>query len=128
VEIKLGEQRRFVLWWDEQEKRRGTGLPSQTTDGSVAADFGLPRDTISRWRKKLKDPKKFYAALEAAQERCRRVCEADKGATEQKGASGTGENEWYTSARPGRVPCCCQAEGDAPHLRTSGSPHRSVPG
>ncbi len=53
MQVKLGEQRRFVLWWDEQEKRRGTGLPSQTTDGSAASDFGLPRETISRWRKRL---------------------------------------------------------------------------
>lgn len=99
VETKLGELRRFVLWWDGQEKRRGTGLPSQTTDGSAASDFGLDREAISRWRKRLKDPRKFDAALEAAQERCRRVCEADKGSTDQKGASGTGENEWYTPAK-----------------------------
>jgi phage N-6-adenine-methyltransferase len=38
----------------------------------------------------------FAKALAAAQERCIRVCEADKGSTEQRGASGTGENEWYT--------------------------------
>jgi hypothetical protein len=95
VQIKLGEQRRFVLWWDEQEKRKG-GSPSLVHDGLNAANFGLDRETISRWRKRLKDPNKFDATLESAAERCRRVCEADKGATEQKGASGTGENEWHT--------------------------------
>ncbi len=57
IEAKLGAQRRFVLWWDGQEKRRGTGLPSQTTDGRTAQDFGLDRDTIHRWRKRLKDPR-----------------------------------------------------------------------
>lgn len=106
VERKLGEQRRFVLWWDQQEKASGArgnpggrGAPivaSQTDDATSLADFGLDRDTVHRWRKRLKDPRKFDGALEAAQERCRRVCEAEKGSTDQKGATGTGENEWYT--------------------------------
>jgi hypothetical protein len=105
VQIKLGEQRRFVLWWDEQEKAKGAiqpgtnrgTTPSENADGVARAEnFGLDRDTIHRWRKRLKDPKKFDATLESVHERCRRVCEADKGATEQKGASGTGENEWHT--------------------------------
>ena len=52
IQEKLGEQRQFVLWWDEQEKRRGTGLLSQITDGSAAADLGMARDTVHRWRKK----------------------------------------------------------------------------
>jgi phage N-6-adenine-methyltransferase len=99
VQVKLGEQRRFVLWWDGQGKRKATPGnlgPSQNADGPAAADFGLNRETLSRWRKKLKDPRKFDDTLEAAAERCRRVCEAEKGSTDQKGASGTGENEWYT--------------------------------
>jgi hypothetical protein len=75
VEAKLGELRRFVLWWDGQEKRRGVGgSPSRTNDRDSLADFGLDRDAISRWRKRLKQPAKFDQALEAAQERCRRVC------------------------------------------------------
>ena len=79
IEAKLGAQRKFVLWWDQQEKRTGTGLPSQSTDGRAAQDYGLDRDTIHRWRKRLKDPRKFDAALEKAQERRVKVCEARQG-------------------------------------------------
>ena len=104
VEAKLSEQRRFVLWWDAQEKARGGWptegeiLASQTGDAKmVAGEDGIPdRRVIHRWRTRLKDAEKFESALESAQERCRRVCEAEKGGTEQKGASGTGENEWFT--------------------------------
>lgn len=103
VEQKLGAQRGFVIWWDEQQKHpgnkgagRGNVRPSQTDDALKISDLGLDRDTVSRWRKKLADPRKFEETLEAAAERCRRICEADKGQTAQRGASGTGENEWYT--------------------------------
>ena len=55
---------------------QGTGLPSQSTDGRAAKDYGLDRDTIHRWRKRQKDPRKFDAALEKSQERCVKVCES----------------------------------------------------
>jgi len=98
IEAKLGEQRRFVLWWDGQKKNPG-GTPSAVRDGVPTIEsLGLDRDTVHRWRRRLKDPRKFDATLEAAGERCVKICEARKGATEQKGASGTGENEWYTPA------------------------------
>ena len=102
IQHKLGEQRRFVLWWDEQDKRqgaRGVGkkVASQTDDATITiADLGLDRETVSRWRKKLADPRKFDEELGRANERCVRICEASKGQTTQRGASGTGENEWYT--------------------------------
>ena len=56
------EQRRFVLWWDGQEKSaaaRGDEsnqyqVASQTNNATTAADLGLDRDMIHRWRKKLK--------------------------------------------------------------------------
>ena len=64
---KIGEQRKFVLWWDGQEKHKGAAAPgtnrgttpSQTTDGVKAADFGLDRDTIHRWRSRLKTDDNF---------------------------------------------------------------------
>jgi phage N-6-adenine-methyltransferase len=96
VELKLREQRKFVLWWDGSGLRKGGGSPSAVRDGGIAGRDGLPdRETIRRWRR-LKDEPKFEATLKAAQERCRRVCEAERGSTEQRGASGTGENEWHT--------------------------------
>lgn len=107
VETKLAEQRRFVIWWDGQEKQagargsagpgRGNKTASQTNNSVLTLkSLGQDGDTVHRWRTRLKDEGKFETALIAAQERCRRVCEADKGSTEQRGASGTGENEWYT--------------------------------
>ncbi len=50
------EQRKFVLWWDEQEKqagslKRGTAPASAVIDAGLSVkDFGLDRDTIHRWR------------------------------------------------------------------------------
>jgi hypothetical protein len=56
VEAKLAEQRRFVLWWDQQEKRRHVSkAPLQTNDAAKIADFGLDRDTLHRWRMRLRD-------------------------------------------------------------------------
>ena len=107
VEAKLGEQRRFVLWWDGQEKSKGAAepgtnrgaTPSQTTDAVKAEDFGLDRDTIHRWRKRLKDPRKFDDALEVAHARCVKVCEARQGHSDLARATNTGDNEWYTPAK-----------------------------
>ena len=58
----LAEQQRFVLWWDGQEKAAGARgndsnqyqVASQTNNATTLADLGLDRDTIHRWRKKLK--------------------------------------------------------------------------
>jgi hypothetical protein len=68
VEAKLTEQRKFVLWWDGQEKRRATPGnlgPSQTNDAPAAQDFGLDRDTIHRWRSQLVGLKDLRAATPA---------------------------------------------------------------
>ena len=103
VQAKLGEQRRFVLWWDEQEKNPG-GNPSQTPDGllpskiETAEDYGLDRDTIYRWRKRLKEPKKFDSALKAAHAHCVKVCEARQGYSDLARATFSGDNEWFTPA------------------------------
>lgn len=96
IAAKLTAQRRFVLWWDGQAKRRATFAASGVTDGVAAADFGLSRDTIHRWRKRLKAPDRFAAALAAAQARCVKVCEARQGQSDHARATCTGETEWYT--------------------------------
>ncbi len=47
IEAKLGEQRRFVLWWDEQNNKGGnptlTGLKR-------LEDYGVDSVTVHRWR------------------------------------------------------------------------------
>jgi phage N-6-adenine-methyltransferase len=98
IEAKLGEQRRFVMWWDEQEKNPG-GTPSQTDEGGVTvADMGLNYDTIHRWRKRLKDELKFANELEKAQARCQKIIEFQQGGADTKSVY-THENEWYTPIR-----------------------------
>lgn len=103
VQVKLGEQRRFVLWWDGQEKDKG-GRPAETCNGAVTGflksqEFGLDHMTISRWRKRLKDAKKFDEALEKAHERCVKVCEARSGHNDEARASNSGEQDWHTPAK-----------------------------
>ncbi len=105
VEAKLTEQREFVLWWDEQEKAAGArGFPgpgrgnktaSQTCDPVLTlARLGVDKDSVHRWRVKLKDLKKYEKALEGAKERCRQICEAEKGGAHVD--ANTGDSEWYT--------------------------------
>src|SRR3954463_11781164 len=80
VEVKLGEQRRFVLWWDGQGDKRGRPPEKTSLIRDVlprVSDFGLDRETLRRWRKRLGDDDDYKQALEAEQERCRRVCEAE---------------------------------------------------
>ena len=48
------EQRRFVLWWDGEEKHHWTRLALEDGDARSAESLGLNRDTIHRWRKRLK--------------------------------------------------------------------------
>jgi len=70
VELKLTEQRRFVVWWEQQEKAAGPGRgkkASRTGNGFlIAGRNGLPdRDTIRRWRTRLLDDNKYEATLAA---------------------------------------------------------------
>ena len=44
-------------------------------------DFDVDPMTVSRWRSRLKSPAKYAEALEAAKERCVKVCEARQGRT-----------------------------------------------
>jgi hypothetical protein len=85
------------LWWDAQEKDPGGGDVRNTrrrsTTGVRAEDFGLDRDTIHRWRKKLSAPGKFDAELEKTRARCLKICEAHRGHSDLARMSSSGENE-----------------------------------
>jgi hypothetical protein len=100
VEVKLGEQRLFVLWWDGAKHggRAKAGRPISQNGEIKLADFGVDDGTVHRWRKRLKDPHKFDQTLEAARERCLKVCEARQGHSDYAKATNTGENDWYTPA------------------------------
>jgi hypothetical protein len=87
IEAKLIEQRKFVRWWNAQEKAKG-GQPYQrkstrngpvTGSPPVAGRDGMPdRMVIKRWREATKDGR-FERTLEQAQEQCRRICERQEG-------------------------------------------------
>jgi phage N-6-adenine-methyltransferase len=99
VELKLTEQRQFVLWWDGQEKQHG-GVSDRKRHLPQLGTDGLPdRLVIHRWRSRLKDEARFLATLEAAQARCLQAVESYRGGLPENARSlGTGETEWYTPA------------------------------
>jgi phage N-6-adenine-methyltransferase len=109
VKTKLTEQRKFIKWYDAQDKAKG-GRPSKTCDGSVtglslhelfnlSADDDRGHDAVrkmlSRWRKSLASDEAFSCALADAQARCKRICEQEK-ITTVRGTEGTGEFDLYT--------------------------------
>src|SRR5262249_14971473 len=92
VARKLAEQRRFVMWWDTQKKATGArGCRSETPQ---LAELGVDKLTVHRWRR-LKDDRRYAAAVAAAQERCRRICEGARG-NSARGTLARGDSEWYT--------------------------------
>lgn len=59
VELMLSEQRKFVRWWDGQEKQHG-GVSDRKRHLPQLGTGGLPdRLIVHRWRTRLKDAKKF---------------------------------------------------------------------
>src|SRR5262245_9820212 len=66
IAVKLSEQRRFIVWWDSQERR---GRPKLTQISVNLNAFGLEDSVVSRWRAKLKRDDTFQATLARLQAR-----------------------------------------------------------
>ncbi len=99
IRDKLTAQAEFVFWWDTQAAKAQGQRTDQLRNGSVtklqAGHDGLPdRMTISRWRKKLNDPRDFEMAYEEALLKYRQWLEFDTTTTHV--GHNTGEFEWYT--------------------------------
>ncbi len=99
VDAKLDDQEEFVQWWTDNVRRAGNqtknaGLGFLTVD-EAEVDTGITQQQVSKWKKKLSDRPKYKAALFGA---AWKKAMGEKGQTDQRGASGTGENEWYTPA------------------------------
>jgi phage N-6-adenine-methyltransferase len=101
IEVKLIEQRDYVVWRDQAMKPRrspGTeGRGRKNISRAPAVDlpsFDPGQDIADRWRKALVR-KDFDAALNDAQHRSLRVCEQANGNTTHRTAF-TGNYEWYT--------------------------------
>ena len=96
VEVKLIEQRNYVVWRDvKMEPRRpGSGNKLNRAPAVKLPPFDPGQDIVDRWRKALVK-KDFDAALNDAQRRSLRICEQEN-ANIIRGTGGTGENEWFT--------------------------------
>lgn len=100
VEAKMQEQAEFVVWW--RENVRPDGRPPKTgaergrfLRDDAEAQTGISHQQVSKWAKRLQDRAKYRDVLYGA---AYRKAMAEKGQTDLRGASGTGENEWYTPA------------------------------
>jgi len=100
VDQKMEDQTEFVRWWKEKITVRQSPGPGgylssaglRTIAMSDAEDqTGITNQQVSRWRKRLKDQDSYRLALFGA---AYKAAMAER--TDQRGASGTGENEWYT--------------------------------
>ena len=103
VDHKMAEQEEFVRWWRENVTKNKGG--DRRSDQKRRAAFlvvdaesetGITQQQVSKWAKRLKDKNKYREALYGA---AYRKAMAERGQTDQRGASGTGVNEWYTPAK-----------------------------
>ena len=98
VDIKIQDQREFVVWWDEHVgARRGLNRYNLDNAGSglsrdiAETDSGIAQQQVSRWRKSLSDAEAYHDKLVLAA--CRK---AGLEPEENHRAEGTGDNEWFT--------------------------------
>lgn len=97
VDEKIEEQAEFVQWWSENVSanhggnRKSRDLRTCSLADAEAAT-GISNQQVSRWRKRLSDPKKYRELLFGAAWRQAML------PAHNHGALGTGENEWYTPA------------------------------
>ena len=97
----MEDQTEFVRWWDESV--RPGGRPAKTSadqrwlsQEDAEALTSISHQQVSKWGQRLKDYERYRDLLYG---HAYRKAMALKGQTDQRGASGTGENEWYTPAR-----------------------------
>lgn len=97
VEHLIEQAREFVGWWEVKVRNPGN-QPNNSDLNYLSVEnavnlTGISQVQVSRWRKRLQDEDQFREALIAP---VRKKWMGEKGQTDQKGASGTGVNEWYT--------------------------------
>jgi ParB family chromosome partitioning protein len=102
IREKLEAQAEFVYWWDSRLKNKA-GRPKEsitdrlsiTKDAKLAERLGTSLMRISRWRKKLNDPRAFENTFEALRAKYPKLVEFE---TTAHVGQNTGENDWYTPA------------------------------
>lgn len=98
IEEMLRLQGELVAWWGEhvsvREKNRKLSQDRATVSLAEAEKaIKFSNEQISRWRKLLKNKDAYHETLFA---HAKRKALAQKGQSDLRGASGTGENEWFT--------------------------------
>jgi ParB family chromosome partitioning protein len=96
IEEKIEQQDEFVGWWREHVRRAGGSHIISDREIMYSAEeaeraTGFSSVTVSRWRKELKDKKRYHGKVRLAAYR-----KAGLEPDENHRASGTGENEWFT--------------------------------
>jgi hypothetical protein len=100
ITAKLNAIHRYIRWRDSvMPHHGGKGRMPKNFNREILIPSTDPGDLVAhRWRKALKAVEKLQAAIEEAQERCRRICEQENLGT-IRGTEGTGEFERYTPAQ-----------------------------
>lgn len=102
VQFIMDVQEEIVGWWQQRVTVRQSpgrsGNKSSADRGAISVadaekQTGITHQQISKWAARLKDKLAYSVALYGA---AWKKAMAVKGQTDQRGASGTGENEWYT--------------------------------
>lgn len=100
VEKKIEDQTEFVRWWEENVRpntRPKTNADQRyLTVAQAETQTGITQQQVSKWGQRLKDYEQYRDLLYG---HAYRKAMALKGQTDQRGASRTGENEWYTPVK-----------------------------
>ena len=98
VDQQINDQHNLVEWW--RENIRNEGRPKTRQDPAVFSEdelkgqCGIAPRTVSRWRQALAGDLDEYRELLRGPSW--RKAMGERGSSDQRGASGTGENEWFT--------------------------------
>jgi phage N-6-adenine-methyltransferase len=98
VEQQISDQRNLVEWWDSNVRKPGpieiNAEPRLFTREQAESITGISQQTVSKWRKHIAGDLDAYRDLLRGPSY--RKAMGERGSTDQKGASGTGENEYFT--------------------------------
>jgi ParB family chromosome partitioning protein len=97
IRAKLEAQAEFVFWWDSRTKTKNQHDADNRSvtgkDAHLAETLGTSLMRISRWRKKLNDPRAFENTYETLRAKWPKLLEFE---TNAHVSQNSGELEWYT--------------------------------
>jgi phage N-6-adenine-methyltransferase len=100
VDQQIEDQQAFVHWWNENVSVRQSPGNKSNADlrSTLSVDKAqqlteIAQQTVTKWRERLKNLPSYRELLRSPSYR---KAMGERGSSDQKGASGTGENEWFT--------------------------------